>query len=232
VTIHAPVRWVLFDAVGTLMYADPPVHEVYKSAAQKFGSRLSSEQIGLRFRQALAVETGTTDELHRAPTSEALEIARWRRIVAAVFDVIPPADFDRLFESLWHHFAQPRHWRLYADVAPTLLRLRQAGMRLGIASNFDGRLLQIVAEMPELADCEQLFVSSQVGFSKPDPRFFSTIAEQLDVPPAQILLVGDDWVADVQGARAAGWQAIWLSRSGGGESHEPAIASLSQLLIR
>jgi len=228
--IHAPVRWVLFDAVGTLMYADPPVHEVYKGDAQKFGSRLSIEQIRLRFQQALAAETGPADQLNRAPTSEALELARWRRIVAAVFDVIPPADFDRLFESLWHHFAQPRHWRLYADVAPTLLRLRQAGMRLGIASNFDGRLPQIVAAMPEFSVCEQLFVSSQVGFSKPDPRFFSTIAEQLDVPPAQIMLVGDDWVADVQGARAAGWQAIWLNRSAGSETPEAAITSLSQLV--
>jgi putative hydrolase of the HAD superfamily len=232
VTIPAPVRWVLFDAVGTLMYADPPVTEVYRAAAQRFGSRLDDQQIGLRFRQALAAETGPADELSRAPTSEALELARWRRIVAAVFGDLPTADLDGLFESLWQHFAQPRHWRLYADVAPTLQRLGQAGWQLGIASNFDGRLLEIAAKMPELSVCERLFVSSQVGFSKPDPRFFSNIAEQLAVPPAHILLVGDDWIADCRGARAAGWQAIWLNRNVTAESTLPGITSLPQLLIR
>lgn len=228
--ISAQVRWVLLDAVGTIMYADPPVAEVYRAAAQRFGSQLDDQEIGLRFRQALAAETGPADDLSRAPTSETLELARWRRIVAAVFGDLPAADFDDLFESLWQHFAQPRHWRLFADVAPILPRLWQAGLRIGIASNFDGRLREIAANMPELSACERVFVSSQVGFSKPDPRFFASVAEQLAVPPSQVLLVGDDWVADCLGARAAGWQAIWLNRSGHAELHEPAITSLAQLV--
>ena len=230
-TVHvsADVRWVLFDAVGTLIYADPPVVGVYEDAGRRFGSRLDARQIAAHFRRALAAELGPADDLRRPPTSEANELARWRRIVAAVFPDVPPAAAQSLFDSLWQHFAQPTSWRSYPDVEPALRQLRQRGPRLGIASNFDGRLLEIAAKMPELAPCEQVFVSSQVGFSKPDPRFFAAVAAHLAAPPSQILLVGDDWLADVQGARAAGWQAVFLDRHAGGATTEPAISSLREL---
>ena len=227
--VSADVRWVLFDAVGTLIYADPPVADVYEAAGRRFGSRLDARQIALQFRQALAAEFGPAGDLRRPATNEANELARWRRIVAAVFPDVTPVAADSLFDSLWQHFAQPTSWRPFPDVEPALRQLQQRGLQLGIASNFDGRLLEITAEMPELAPCEQVFVSSQVGFSKPDPRFFAAVAAQLAAPPSQILLVGDDGLADVQGARAAGWQAVYLDRRLVTASTEPAISSLREL---
>ena len=229
-TVHVPavVRWILFDAVGTLIYADPPVAQVYRDAGCRAGFEASIEQIKSRFRQALAAEFGPPDDLTRPPTSESHELARWQRIVAAVHPEVGPLSAE-LFESLWQHFAQPTSWRLFADVQPALQHLQQCGLKLGIASNFDSRLQEIVLETPELAACEWTFVSSKIGFSKPDPRFFASVAAQLNATPREILLVGDDWQADVQGARAAGWQAIWLNRHADLESNEPAISSLLEL---
>jgi putative hydrolase of the HAD superfamily len=222
------VRWVLFDAVGTLLYPDPPVAQVYGDAGRRFGSRLEPAEIGRRFRAALAAEMGPADDLTRLPTSEANELARWRRIIAAVFHELSAADAEDLFQSLWQHFAQPQHWQLYEDVSPAIRRLKDNGLRLGIASNFDARLIEIVNAKPALAACEQVFISSQVGFVKPDPRFFATVSSQLEVPPSQILLVGDDELADVQGARAAGWQTLWLNRRATAQD-DRAIATLEAL---
>jgi putative hydrolase of the HAD superfamily len=225
----AGVRWVLFDAVGTLIYPEPTAALVYADAGRRFGWPASPEQIESRFRRALAAEFGPADDLARPPTSEANELARWRRIVAAVFPDLPPPAAEELFDSLWQHFARPVHWRLYSDAEPAIRSLRERGIQLGIASNFDSRLLRLAAGLPALAPCEQIFVSSQVGYSKPDPRYFSAVAASLQAPPAEILLVGDDWLADIQGARAAGWQAVWLTRTPTASSHEPAISSLLEL---
>src|SRR5687768_14880222 len=156
------VRWVLFDAVGTLIYADPPVAEVYQAAGRKFGSRLEASEIQQRFRIAWAAEAEAGSSLTRPATSEFAELARWRQIVAAVFGDVPPESAGRLFQSLWLHFACPQSWRLYGDVEPALRGLRQRDCRLGIASNFDGRLLKIVQSLSGLAACERVFVSSQL----------------------------------------------------------------------
>jgi len=215
------VSWILFDAVGTLMFPDPPVAEVYFAAARRFGSRLSVAEIQKRF--AIALERSIAD---RCETSEANERDRWRSIVGEVISDIP-LHVDAVFEGLWQHFANPQHWRLFDDVGATLEQLHCQRYQLGIASNFDARLKGIVSGHSALAACDAIFVSSEVGYSKPDPRFFRCVQERLAVDPAQIALVGDDEACDVQGANAAGWQAIYLDRS---SNCDQAIRSLSELL--
>ena len=220
------IRWILFDAVGTLIYAAPPVAEVYHSAGQRFGSRLPIETIRERFAAALRAERSAARcqvharmgvpapqsgvHLSRPPTSEAAERKRWRRIVATVIDDVENG--DELFDQLWRHFAEPRHWRAYDDVPSACEALRGRGFHLGIASNFDGRLHAIVAAHPALAACEAVFVSSEIGYAKPDPRFFAAVQGRLGVSPAEIVLIGDDEVSDVAGATAAGWRAAYLDR--------------------
>jgi putative hydrolase of the HAD superfamily len=205
------IRWILFDAVGTLIYADPPVAKVYHAAARRFGSSLAIATIQQRFTAVLREELRTDAvSLDRPPTNEAAERDRWQRIVAAVIDDV--ASGEELFEQLWLHFAQPQHWRMYDDVAPTLERLRSHGFCLGIASNFDSRLEAIVAAHSALAACDAVFVSSAIGYAKPDPRFFAAVEERLGASPAEIVLVGDDEVNDVRGAAAAGWRAEYLNR--------------------
>jgi putative hydrolase of the HAD superfamily len=205
---HEGVRWVLFDAVGTLIYCHPPVADVYHEAGQRFGSRLTVAQIQQRFRDALAAKLD--GEL---ATSEANEVEHWRRLVGSILNDVPESG-SAIFDRLWQHFGQAENWRLYDDVADTLAALAGRGYRLGIASNFDDRLRKIVRGHPPLALCEQVFVSSQIGYRKPDRRFFREVARRLDVSPAEIALVGDDELCDVQGARQAGWRAVRLDRGG------------------
>jgi putative hydrolase of the HAD superfamily len=221
------VRWVLFDAVGTLIDAQPPVAEAYFAAARQYGSSLSVAEIRKRFAAALRAEQGAdSTRLDRPLTDEAQECERWRRIVAAVID--DAVNGDALFEQLWEHFAHPEHWRPYDDVCPALNALAQGGFRLGIASNFDARLQRIISGRIELHSIEHVFVSSEVGHIKPDPRFFAKIQERLGARPSEIMLVGDDEVNDLAGASAAGWRHVLLDRDGTCQI-SGAIRSLAEL---
>jgi putative hydrolase of the HAD superfamily len=223
------IRWVLFDAVGTLIYPDPPVAEVYHAAAREFGSRLTAHDLGPRFRTALASEQAgrpaDPSTLNRPPTSEALERERWQRIVRQVIDDVEGEAQRLLFERLWQHFALPEHWRLFEDVKPTLSELAARDFRLGIASNFDGRLHSIIAGHRPLQNCQAVFVSSEVGFAKPDPRFFAAITAHLGVPPHQVLLVGDDPLTDISAGSNFGWQTVFLDR----RHAEPSPATIHSL---
>jgi len=54
-------------------------------------------------------------------------------------------------------------------------------------------------------------VSQRVGTIKPHPAIFAAARDALGRPPPdRILHVGDDWAADVVGAKGAGWRAAWL----------------------
>lgn len=240
------MRFILFDAVGTLLTPCPTFVEVYHEVGREYGSQRTPAEIASRFveayRQVHQLPAGLTegrpttgspssDSLERLPTSEAVEFTRWRQIVSHVFHDVGDGIED-LFLRLWGHFADHASWRLYPDVAPALERLEAAGRPWGIASNFDSRLERICAGWPVLARAREIFYSSALGYSKPDPRFFAEIARRLGRAPAELLLVGDDPLNDCAGASAAGWHVIPLvrdARSSPGSYSTAPLATLDEL---
>jgi len=200
------VRAVLFDAVGTLIYSDPPVAEVYYNAGCANGSALSIAEIKKRFGRALA------RHFIAEQTDEASERCRWSRVVAEVFSDID--DTNSLFEQLWHHFSDHRHWTVYDDIHDTWHQLEARGMPVAIASNFDRRLLGIASHLTPLDRAQSIFFSAQLGYTKPHRQFFRSIERALQLRPDQLLLVGDDPINDHWGATQAGWHSLLLKRSG------------------
>jgi FMN phosphatase YigB (HAD superfamily) len=97
------------------------------------------------------------------------------------------------------------------EVGPLLERL--AGrFRLGVLSNWP--LASTIDRFLEAAGWDRhlaaVVVSQRVGTIKPDGAIFDAAARELGVPGLRILHVGDDWVADVVGAKRAGWHAAYL----------------------
>ena len=62
---------------------------------------------------------------------------------------------------------------------------------------------------------ERHFISEEIGFSKPDVRFFQHVMAALDHPdPSRVLIVGDSLTSDIQGGMNAGIVTCWLDREG------------------
>ncbi|HEV3417267.1 MAG TPA: HAD-IA family hydrolase [Pirellulales bacterium] len=231
------VQAVLFDAVGTLIYADPPAAAAYASAARRFGANLSEDEILARFRRAFDGQNSADRMLHGQRTGPERERQRWREIVDEVFrDAVPrAADRETVFVELWRHFSMPKSWRVYDDVERCWESLAERGLFVTIASNFDDRLEEIARRTAPLHQAARLFVSARIGFRKPACEFFQFIERELDVEPAALLSVGDDPENDYLGAKAAGWQAILLDRAGGGRHSRgtpDVIPSLADLADR
>jgi putative hydrolase of the HAD superfamily len=83
---------------------------------------------------------------------------------------------------------------------------------LGIISNWDDRLRPLLRELQLDSYFDSIVISGEAGLQKPDPRLFQAAAAQLNTPPEAILHIGDNPSEDVAGARAAGLQALLLTR--------------------
>jgi 2-haloacid dehalogenase len=80
-----------------------------------------------------------------------------------------------------------------------------------------------------------ILISEELGFAKPDPRFFLAAATALNLPASQLLCVGDSPAADIDGARGAGIDGCWFSPSGApwpgpGEPPLHIVRALSDVL--
>jgi putative hydrolase of the HAD superfamily len=226
--IPAEVRAMFFDAVGTLIHPDPPAPDVYAEVGRRHGSHLDEATIATRFRAAFQHE----EEIDRTAgwrTNEHREVLRWRRIVHEVLH--DANDADACFEALFAHFSHPGSWRVDPDAAGILRELSERGFVMGLASNYDNRLRTVLAGLPELTCFTQVVISAEIGWRKPAIQFFANLADRTGLEPSQILLVGDDWMNDYQGARATGMHAILVDRE---DWHSPAcrVGRLTDLLAQ
>lgn len=111
-------------------------------------------------------------------------------------------------------YVQPRD-----DAKQVLMMLVDKGWRLGVVSNgrdaFQRRTLGAL-------ECEHWFdsvvISESCGCRKPDRRIFGLALDGLGAEAASSWFVGDDPIADVEGAKAAGLSALWFRTKG---THPP-----------
>jgi putative hydrolase of the HAD superfamily len=217
---------VFFDAVGTLLLPHPDVAKTYAAVAHRHGVEVDEDAIGPRFREAFRAEEAA-DRADGWVTSEAREVERWRRVVAAAL----PGTGEAAFVELFTHFARPSAWRLPFGAGPVFTEMAARGLVLGIASNFDRRLAAVLAGFPDLAPLAgRVVISSQVGVRKPHPRFFAELAAVAGYDPGRIVLVGDDVGNDMVGATEAGLRAVLYDPANRYPKLRPRVATFAELL--
>ncbi len=119
-------------------------------------------------------------------------------------------------QAEWLFDQQPARnlWRKpIAGMFELALALVSADVPVGIVSNSEGKLAELVAELGHSQTFRVIADSGVLGYEKPDPRIFEYAARGLGVATADIIHVGDAWEADVVGALAAGARAIWFQPS-------------------
>lgn len=73
-------------------------------------------------------------------------------------------------------------------------------------------LLDIMDRLGLNAMFDRVFVSSQIGFAKPDPRAFQHILQQMSCEPAGAIMI-DDSARNVDAARALGMRGLVYEKS-------------------
>jgi putative hydrolase of the HAD superfamily len=117
-------------------------------------------------------------------------------------------------------------WRRVPEGLPDALgRARALGLRLGVVSNSEGRLVQLL-ERVGLASYFEVVLDSQIeGVQKPDPEIFRRALQRMGVSAARALYAGDIPEIDVLGARAAGMPGVLIDAAGCYPS-EPGMPSM------
>lgn len=81
---------------------------------------------------------------------------------------------------------------------------------LVLVSNFYGNIGVVLREFGLSHLFRQVIESALVGIRKPDPRIFSLGVKTLQLPPCEVMVVGDSVSKDIVPARQAGCQTTWL----------------------
>lgn len=101
--------------------------------------------------------------------------------------------------------------RLYPGAAELLRALRARGSRVWLLSN-----AQSIFTRQELRELgldglfDGVYLSSDYGVKKPDPRFFQVLLQARGISPDSAVMVGNDGTCDIEGARAVGLSTLYI----------------------
>lgn len=135
-------------------------------------------------------------------------------------------------ELATQHYRHYQRLRRPVAGAGALLRALKPGYKIGIVTN--NRLAEQQEKLHFLGMSEWvdvLITSEEVGALKPDPRIYQVALARLGAGPAETVMVGDNWSADVLGALALGIRPVWLNRTGAARllPHVTELTSLEPL---
>src|SRR5262245_51871311 len=167
------IKAVYFDAAGTLFKPARRVGESYAAIAEKYGKKVSPSDLFERFH--VCFDGAPRLAFPGAPSGEIDRLERdwWRSLVNRVFEPFGRFDrFEEYFAELFDYFAEPKAWALFPEVRETLSMLKQRDVKLAVISNFDSRLLRILEGLGIGSWFSDVFISSRIGYAKPDRRIF------------------------------------------------------------
>jgi putative hydrolase of the HAD superfamily len=195
---------------------------IYSQVAARHGVDAPAEILNERFEQAWRP---------MKKVGSSIEKEWWRELVKRVFEPYRVPDGDQFFNDLYNSFREPSAWRLYPDVMETLNALHAKNIRLAIASNWDERLPSLLDAFDLTRHFEKRFISYELGFSKPDLRFFQHALTSMRADPLECAHVGDDPEEDIKGAESAGMRAYLINRKKK-PTNSRMVSDLTELLLR
>jgi putative hydrolase of the HAD superfamily len=198
------IRAVTFDVGGTLIEPWPSVGDVYAGVAQEFGVVADADALSRGFARAWGGRA-------RFNYSQ----GEWFEIVRETFGPLAGELPEAFFPAVYARFAEADVWRIYDDVEPALATLKHRGLRLGVISNWDERLLPLLDKLGLKRHFDVFAISHEAGHTKPAREIFDAAVARLGLEPGEVLHLGDREREDVEGARAAGLVAARVDRREG-----------------
>ena len=234
-------KGIFIDIDDTLLDYIPCCREAFDAALANLSVK-RSDSVTVCPCNGLSVEDGLFDLFFSISGRLFSEAKHGLHTVAEVMELYPiefceragyPPEaidpFKHAFRAAWGHTHT-----LVPQAKETVQALRDKGYRLFAASNSFGHLqrsrLQHAGLLPFFEDT---FISIDIGYDKPDRRFYEEALRRCNLQPSEVLMVGDSMTTDILGAQAAGIDAVFFDRSreqGTKTKDCPTITELPQLL--
>ncbi|NWU63767.1 HDHD3 protein, partial [Pterocles burchelli] len=231
------LRLLTWDVKDTLLRLRQPVGDSYAAEARAHGVRVQPEALGRSFQEAYGAQS------RRFPNygqDQGLSSRQWwLDVVKQTFRLAGVREdgvLALIAENLYRDFCSAQNWEVLPGASETLRRCCQRGFHMGVVSNFDNRLENILRQCDLRHHFEFVLTSEEAGFAKPDGRIFKKALQRVGVSPEQAAHVGDDYTRDYRAARAVGMHSFLLRAGGHGEGPEVppehVLPTLSHLLAR
>lgn len=228
-----PYDTVFMDIGGTVVHIEPPFFETVLKIAADFGVPNPPDDFEARADRVWR-QDGEANRSRGCSLTTAASSNYWHTQYERLGGVLGIPDTRDFSHALYQRFSSFEAYAPMPGAVETLRALNRMGLRVIVASNWEGWLDRLLVAL----DLERFFaaqvVSADIGVEKPDALFFERGLAIAGAESDRVIHVGDGLEPDVEGAANAGIDAVWVNPSLPADSPVPVIASIADLpdLIR
>lgn len=209
------LRLLTWDVLDTLLRLRRPVALSYAAEARCHGVELRPDALSCSFRAAY---TAHSRQYPNYGLGQGLSSRQWwLHVVKETFRLVGVREetlLAQMAENLYRDYCSPNNWELLPGAAHTLSRCRQLGLRMGVVSNFDNRLHEILQRCHLRHLFHFVLTSEAAGVAKPDPEMFRMALRLGAALPEHAAHIGDDYSRDYMAARQVGMHSFLLHSNG------------------
>jgi putative hydrolase of the HAD superfamily len=214
-----PVETIIFDLDGTLRHSVPAADAVQFQLANQLGAGvpLDSQLLGTRWTHYYWAQSPELrqdiDEFGDGVAKEFWINYSYRYLISLTMPAEQAHNLaPELAAQMELHYTPEN--TVYPCVPETLQTLKEAGFTLGLVSNRSNPCQEECEALGLWPYFEFAYVAAEVGAWKPDPQIFDRALELTGSSPENIVYVGDNYFADIMGAKNAGLQPVLLDERG------------------
>jgi beta-phosphoglucomutase len=190
---NSMIKAVLFDLDGVLVSTDEYHYYSWKKLSEEEGFGFFDHEFNHKFRgvarmECIEIITKASGKHYTPEQKQELADRKNRYFVESLSTVTTEV--------------------LLPGALSTLKELRKRGIKVAVASN--SRNAKTIIDQSQIKELLDTIVDGfDITNSKPDPEVFLLAAKNVDIPPAQCLVV-EDAVAGIESARRAGMKALGI----------------------
>lgn len=204
---------LIFDLYGTLVDIHTDENDlVWEKTAFYFGfygAPYTPGQLRCAFRQAMSEREAKAGQSYECFPDIPFEL-----VMADLFrakGITENADALGINAAQLFRISSLEYIRLYPGALDALAKLRASGCRLWLLSNaqriFTAYELNLLGLGSQL---DGIYISSDYRCRKPDVRFFNALIREQHLDISKCLMIGNDLLTDIGGAKAAGLDTLYM----------------------
>jgi len=223
-------RAVLFDVGETLVHPEPSFPQLFARIVGEAGHERDPDAVvaaSATVRSRFSEASRDGDLWTRSPeTSRTF----WLDVYARMLRELDLPNRDGLRERLYDGFTDLGNYALFDDVPAALDALEADGFILGIVSNYEAWLEDLLSTLGVRDRFPVRVISGLEGIEKPDPRIYRVGLQRSGVSAREVAFVGDNPEFDVDPPAALGMFPVLIDRRERYPDHEGTrITDLRQL---
>jgi putative hydrolase of the HAD superfamily len=205
-------RAVFFDAGETLVHPAPSYPELFSAVLLRQGVVRSPEQVVEASRVVFQRFSDAARDQELWTTSRERSERFWKGVYDQMLGTLDTRGVDGLSDLLYREFTDLSNYALFDDVRPMIRALGANGLTLGIVSNFEAWLEDLLVRLGIRESFPVRVISGIEGVEKPDPRIYELALARSEVDAADAAFVGDNPEFDVAPATALGMTTVLIDR--------------------